>query len=363
MTKAPGFNVKVSVTPNPVQAGQTIHLSATYTPQQSISNIVAVFWISSSYVITTFTSPPLNFIANQPLTVSFDWNIPPDQANGMYTLNPSLYETNGNAVFWTNGYPFKVANSNSDNNNDNDNDNNNSTTAQCGVANGVATETMPTVGLCTVGTASGVIDTGQGEWAWSCTGSDGSVASCGAVNSGAGPGICGLTNGTSIPDQPNKNLCASGSAGAVTGSGPWFWTCVGQQQYAGRNASCQANLCQACSGSVTSTVTGTLSIGSMAANGCTVKAVPSWTETDIYATSGKSTKLQWNDPMYGTFMQLLAEAGASATYCPPCYRSAQSVSNARVTVQGVAGTCPSDNAINSGQPVTYNATNVTLTPQ
>jgi YVTN family beta-propeller protein len=38
-------------------------------------------------------------------------------------------------------------------------------------------------------------------------------------------GVCGASNGGSFLLTPKTGLCASGTASAVTGSGPWNWTC------------------------------------------------------------------------------------------------------------------------------------------
>lgn len=40
-------------------------------------------------------------------------------------------------------------------------------------------------------------------------------------------GTCGLANGTSVSVAPTSNLCSTGSATSVTGSGPWTWSCTG----------------------------------------------------------------------------------------------------------------------------------------
>jgi hypothetical protein len=61
-----------------------------------------------------------------------------------------------------------------------------SVTGICGVANGQSLVTVPTIGLCSAGTASGISGNGQGStpWSWSCMGSGGGVtASCSAVQS------------------------------------------------------------------------------------------------------------------------------------------------------------------------------------
>src|ERR1700730_17338101 len=113
---------------------------------------------------------------------------------------------------------------------------------QCGPANGVAVTSAPTTNLCSAGTTSSV--TGSGPWAWSCLGSNGGTnASCSAplkltvVN-----GQCGSSNGASLTSVPTTNLCSTGTASSVTGSGPWAWNCAGSN--GGTTAQCSAQLQQ-----------------------------------------------------------------------------------------------------------------------
>jgi hypothetical protein len=51
-------------------------------------------------------------------------------------------------------------------------------------------------------------------------------------------GVCGSASGTEATTAPTTNLCSIGTASAVTGNGPWTWTCTGSN--GGRTASCQA---------------------------------------------------------------------------------------------------------------------------
>lgn len=96
--------------------------------------------------------------------------------------------------------------------------------ASCGAANGIGTDMMPNNYLCTQGTASSV--SGQGPWNWSCLGSNGGTnASCSApiqIN-----GECGMANGSLSASAPIGQLCKSGKATGVTGGGPWYWSCLG----------------------------------------------------------------------------------------------------------------------------------------
>jgi hypothetical protein len=53
-------------------------------------------------------------------------------------------------------------------------------------------------------------------------------------------GVCGSSNNQTFTTTPATNLCTAGSAGAVTGSGPWSWTCGGSN--GGSTATCRANV-------------------------------------------------------------------------------------------------------------------------
>ena len=52
-------------------------------------------------------------------------------------------------------------------------------------------------------------------------------------------GTCGTSNNQTLTSAPTTNLCTSGVASAVAGSGPWTWSCTGSG--GGTNASCSAN--------------------------------------------------------------------------------------------------------------------------
>lgn len=57
---------------------------------------------------------------------------------------------------------------------------------------------------------------------------------------GAVPGTCGSSNGLSLSTAPSTGLCSAGTASAVTGTGPFLWTCAGSG--GGGTASCGASL-------------------------------------------------------------------------------------------------------------------------
>ena len=112
----------------------------------------------------------------------------------------------------------------------------------CGSANGTTVSSQPSGGsLCNAGTASPV--TGGGPWNWSCSGSNGgSNANCSANKATTVNGGCGSANGATLTSAPSDStLCASGTASAISGTGPWSWTCYGYGMPVGSNASCSAS--------------------------------------------------------------------------------------------------------------------------
>jgi hypothetical protein len=68
-----------------------------------------------------------------------------------------------------------------------------------------------------------------------------STASSFAVTAAAKPvnGVCGSANGQTLTSAPTSNLCSAGTASAVSGSGPWAWSCSAQS--GGVAASCSAS--------------------------------------------------------------------------------------------------------------------------
>ena len=72
------------------------------------------------------------------------------------------------------------------------------------------------------------------------TASDLEVSGTVGVGGGSTNGVCGTANGGSFSSAPTTNLCATGTPSAVTGSGPWAWSCAGSG--GGTTANCSANL-------------------------------------------------------------------------------------------------------------------------
>jgi len=109
----------------------------------------------------------------------------------------------------------------------------------CGASNGGTVSSAPSSGLCSSGTASTV--SGSGPWTWTCAGENGgSSASCAANATSPVNGECGSSNGASLPSTPASALCTSGFASAVSGTGPWNWSCSGSG--GGTTSNCSALL-------------------------------------------------------------------------------------------------------------------------
>ncbi|MGE0108796.1 MAG: OmpA family protein [Bdellovibrionales bacterium] len=106
---------------------------------------------------------------------------------------------------------------------------------RCGPAHKHGTNTPPVEGLCASGVPSRV--NGEGPWRWACSGRDGGQAvSCLAPK--ITRGVCGAASRVGVDSLPARDLCDAGYASAVTGNGPWFWTCSGL--YGGEAATCEA---------------------------------------------------------------------------------------------------------------------------
>ncbi|MFA5961504.1 MAG: hypothetical protein WC848_02395 [Parcubacteria group bacterium] len=94
----------------------------------------------------------------------------------------------------------------------------------CGSATSSSYSTAPTSNLCQTGTNSSVTPD-SGYWNWSC-GETCDTVSCQARQSvDLTTCICGSSNGQSFDAAPTSNLCNTGTASSVTGTGPWNWSC------------------------------------------------------------------------------------------------------------------------------------------
>ncbi|MFA5730000.1 MAG: type II secretion system protein, partial [Candidatus Paceibacterota bacterium] len=108
--------------------------------------------------------------------------------------------------------------------------------------------------FCAAGTASPASPAFPASGAsvsWTCLGAlSGTNASCTASRAGAPvAGTCGTSAQTcdsiALASAPTANLCATGTASALSGTGPWTWTCAGLYGGAtsGTCTAYKANLC------------------------------------------------------------------------------------------------------------------------
>jgi len=109
----------------------------------------------------------------------------------------------------------------------------------CGSSSGQSYSSAPTTNLCSAGSLTWTDGVGSdGDWNWTCSGSNGGTnASCSA-NITVINGTCGSSNGQTFTSAPTTNLCSAGATSVVSGSGPWSWTCSGSG--GGSTASCSA---------------------------------------------------------------------------------------------------------------------------
>ncbi len=78
-------------------------------------------------------------------------------------------------------------------------------------------------------------------------------------------GLCGSANGQTYTAAPTTGLCSSGTATTVTGNGPWYWSCIGQN--GGSTANCGAMITSyTLVGTVTNSLGGSNTPGSPTAN-------------------------------------------------------------------------------------------------
>jgi len=96
---------------------------------------------------------------------------------------------------------------------------------KCGSADRVYATSAPTTGLCSGGSPTAVA--GAGPWNWSCQGKNGGINATCTTYLKVVDGVCGKVDGSFTSGAPVSDLCSNGIATAVTGDGPWSWTCQG----------------------------------------------------------------------------------------------------------------------------------------
>ncbi|MGC9194890.1 MAG: hypothetical protein ACP5IL_05465, partial [Syntrophobacteraceae bacterium] len=166
----------------------------------------------------------------------------------------------------------------------------------CGSSSGKVTSSAPTTGLCINGAPSAV--SGAGPWTWSCAGEHGGTTASCLANPPAENGVCGSSNGGSFSSPPTSNLCSTGMASTVTGTGPWSWTCSGL--FGGTSARCSADppavngTCGSSNGGAFSSVPTTGLCGSGTASSVAGTGPWTWSCTGTYG--GTSANCSANPP-------------------------------------------------------------------
>jgi|GEM_PF-1711213 len=115
-------------------------------------------------------------------------------------------------------------------------------TGTCGTSNGLTQSTIPSVNLCASGEANAVSGGGENTnyWKWTCQGQNGGENITCNANKTPEPvnGACGASSNQTVSTAPTTQLCVIGNASAVSGNGPWNWTCAGE--FGGTTDSCSA---------------------------------------------------------------------------------------------------------------------------
>jgi len=109
--------------------------------------------------------------------------------------------------------------------------------------NSTVSSNPPNAGLCINGATSSSVKTTTYMYTWTCE-TKLKVDYCGShILYPAVHGQCGYSHGQTLSSLPMpplyvRSLCVSGNPSAVTGSGPWSWTCYGEN--GGNNVNCWA---------------------------------------------------------------------------------------------------------------------------
>lgn len=147
-----------------------------------------------------------------------------------------------------------------------------------------------------------------------------SAAACtvGVVDTQPQDGACGAATGAAASATPSSGLCAAGTPSAVTGSGPWTWTCAGVK--GGKDASCAAPVAAARSpdGGTGDGGTAAWPTAGNPDGGCTSLALPG--QAQPVDTSHPTTVVGTGTPASCTFSALAAavQKGGIITFnCGP----------------------------------------------
>ena len=160
-------------------------------------------------------------------------------------------------------------------------------------------------------------------------------------------GVCGASNNQNFSAAPTTNLCNPGTASAISGTGPWTWTCTGIN---GGNTSpiCTAN-------KIINGVCGATHY--LCTAGTSVANVPgatsyTWTCNGINGGSDDTTCSEAK--LFSATINVLDTPSVNTCSAGTAYSGAKVTSNASITGNGTAGTSFTTNA--SGQVALTNIT-------
>jgi len=224
------FTINSITTSTPdVQPGQTITFSTSVTANQNAAGYLVTFWwfpvgASVNTGNAAFTD---TFSANTTLSQSTSWTVPAGTPAGTYTLAISIYNNNWSTNYASEGITFIIGNP--------------TINGLVGSAKGqdFTALTASSANLCTTGTVANFATTSTG-WTWSCAGSNGGTTDASGMANLMVNGTCGSSSGGALVSAPTANLCSTGTASSVTGGGPWSWSCAGTN--GGSTASCSAGM-------------------------------------------------------------------------------------------------------------------------
>jgi hypothetical protein len=149
---------------------------------------------------------------------------------------------------------------------------------------------------------------------------DSSAASFTLTSAAAVNGACGSSNGATLTSAPTANLCTAGTASAVSGSGPWQWSCAGSN--GGSKASCSASVSSSSNtgGQVPTRLPSTFFIGLGASPNALQSWLPSsgvpWAMCYQYISSGVLPGKSWVTT-WGTNFAYNYATAAHAAGCIP----------------------------------------------
>jgi cytochrome b involved in lipid metabolism/plastocyanin len=165
-------------------------------------------------------------------------------------------------------------------------------------------------------------------------------------------GTCGSANGTSVASAPTTNLCSSGTATAVSGTGPFTWSCTGSN--GGTTASCSASLSTG-GGTTPTPVNGVCG----SSNSATVSSAP----TTNLCSSGTATAVSGSGPF--TWSCTGSNGGTTASCSAQKTATSQTYT---VTVNSSGTFSQSSMTLNAGDKITFSYTSssgeakVSITP-